>query len=38
LLQAVIINGARDPRAKIQDTIERAKRDGLANPRMRRPR
>ena len=38
LLQAVIINGARDSRAKIQDTIERAKRDGLANPRMRRPR
>jgi len=38
LLQAVIINGARDTRAKIKDTIERAKRDGLANPRIRRPR
>jgi hypothetical protein len=38
LLQAVVINGARDSRAKIKDTIKRAKRDGLANPRIRRPR
>jgi hypothetical protein len=38
LYRATEINGARDPAWKIKDTIERAKLDGLANPRFRGPR
>jgi hypothetical protein len=38
LLQAIIINGARDGKTTIKSTIESGKAAGLANPRIRRPR